>query len=455
MNHRALAFALVGLNVFLDPGAHAQALRLQSSGTLAAPGVRATPTSQQAADFIVAVVNSEPITRHEVRAEMQRLAQQLNQQGRPQPAVDALTSEALERLIRNKAELQFARESGIRVSDADVNQAEQSVAAQNKLDQSELYRRLAADGISVNQFRKQLRDQLTLTRVREREVDSKVRVSDTEVDQYILSQSDSANALAKEINLAQVLIAVPDGATDPQIAALQVIAQRALDRARAGEDFAALARELSQASDRANGGQLGLRSADKYPPIFVDATQALGVGELTGLVRSGAGFHILKVIEKRGAGMPATTMTQSHARHILLRLNAGLSDAAARGKLADFKKRVVAGQADFATLARENSQDTSAAQGGDLGWASPGQFVPEFEEVMNALAPGQISEPLTSRFGVHLIQLNERRNVTLSQREQRDAVREILRSTRLDEAFAVWEQDIRARAYVDVREAPQ
>jgi len=255
--------------------------------------------------------------------------------------------------------------------------------------------------------------------------------------------------------LAQILVSVPDAATTEQIAVLQAKAQGALARARAGEDFALLVSEFSDASDRANGGQLGLRTANRYPPLFLEATQNLMVGGISDLVRSGAGFHVLKVIEKKGSGMPAMTVTQSRARHILLRVSAQLSESAARDKMSEFRKRILAGQADFAALARDNSQDGSAAQGGDLGWASPGMFVPEFEEVMNRLAPGQISEPLVSRFGVHLIQLMERRDVPLTLREQREQVRALLREKRLDETFATWAQDLRGRAYVELREPPQ
>ena len=286
-------------------------------------------------------------------------------------------------------------------------------------------------------------------------------------------------------------------------------------------------RELSDAPDRASGGALGLRTADRYPPVFIEATQKLAVGDISALVRSGAGFHILKVLEKRSAAMPATTAVQNRARHILLNVSPQRSEAAAREQLkefrqrivagqadfaalarqhsqdasaaqggdlgwasagmfvpefeeamnrlapgeiseplvsrfgvhliqlTEFKKRIMAGKADFAALARDNSQDGSAAQGGDLGWASAGMFVPEFEEVMNRLAPGEISEPLVSRFGVHLIQLTERRNTTLSPREQRETVRAMLREKKLDDAFLSWAQDLRGRAYVEMREPPQ
>jgi peptidyl-prolyl cis-trans isomerase SurA len=264
----------------------------------------------------------------------------------------------------------------------------------------------------------------------------------------------SVNALTREINLAQILISVPDGATPVQVEALQARAQRALDRARAGNDFVALVSEFSDASDLANGGQLGLRTVERYPPLFLDATRTLGVGGISGIVRSGAGFHILKVIEKNSATLPSMTVNQTRARHILLRATPEQSEGAAVEKLKEFRRRILAGQADFAALAREHSQDGSAAQGGDLGWANPGMFVPEFEDVMNRLTPNQISEPLVSRFGVHLIQLTERRNTTLSPSEQRETVRGILREKKLEETYTTWVQDLRGRAYVELREPP-
>ena len=236
---------------------------------------------------------------------------------------------------------------------------------------------------------------------------------------------------------------------------MQAKAQKVLERSRAGEDFAALAREFSDASDRTNGGEIGLRMADRYPPLFVEAMQNLDEGAIGALVRSGAGFHVIKVLEKKSAGLPPATVMQSRVRHILLRVSPQLSESAARDKLAGFKLRIVAGQADFAQLARDNSQDGSAAQGGDLGWANPGMYVPEFEDVMNRLAPGEISDPLISRFGVHLIQLVERRNAALSQREQRETVRSILREKKLDESYVIWAQDLRGRAYIEMREPPE
>ena len=441
--------ALAGLSV------QAQGLRPSAGSAVAAPAIRMQPETAQQADFIVAVVNSEPITNSEVQREVQRVMQQMAQQRAPQPDRKELARQVLESLINQKAQLHLARESGIRVEESAVDQALQNIARQNQLTVAELERRIAAEGLVLSQFRTQLREQVMLTRLRERDVEPKVKISDLEIDQYLQEQQNNKDPSAIEINLAQILVSVPDAATPAQIAVLQAKAQGALARARAGEDFALLVREFSDASDRANDGQLGLRTANRYPPLFLEATQNLTVGGISDLVRSGAGFHVLKVIEKKGGGMPAMTVTQSRARHILLRVSAQLSESAARDKMSEFRKRILAGQADFAVLARDNSQDGSAAQGGDLGWASPGMFVPEFEEVMNRLAPGQISEPLVSRFGVHLIQLMERRDVPLTLREQREQVRALLREKRLDETYATWAQDLRGRAYVDLREPPQ
>jgi peptidyl-prolyl cis-trans isomerase SurA len=365
-----------------------------------------------------------------------------------------LASEVLENLINQRVQLQQARDTGIRVDEAAIDLAEMNVAIQNKVDVNELHKRLAADGVTVSQMRGMLKDQLMLSRLRQRDVESRVQVSDLEVEAYLQEQPVNLDPETLQINLAQILIAVPENATPVQIAALQAKGQRALSRARGGEDFVALVKEFSDASDSGQGGQMGLRTAIRYPQLFLEATNNLAVGDVSALIRSGAGFHILKVVEKISPSMPTMAVTQSRARHILLRLNPQLTESQARAQLSEFKRAVVAGKADFATLAREHSQDGSAAQGGELGWASPGMFVPEFEEVMNRLEPGQVSDPLVSRFGVHLIQLMERRKAALSPREQRDTVRAMLRDKKMEPAFTSWAEGLRARAYVELREPP-
>jgi peptidyl-prolyl cis-trans isomerase SurA len=430
-----------------------------STVALAAACWMGTPAPAQAqsavrqSDFIVAVVNSEPITNLDVQRRTARVVQQLRQQGGRLPEPTVLSRQVLESLVVERAQLQQAREMGLKVDDAAINLAEQNVARQNQVEVAELRRRMEQDGMSVAQFRNDIRDQLLMARLRERELDARVRVSDVEVEQFLREQNAAA-PVASEINLAQVLVAVPENASPQQVAERLARAQDIEKRARAGEDFVALARSHSDAGDAAAGGEMGLRSVDRYPELFLQATAQTPVGGVTAPVRSGAGFHVLKVIDKRSTGALAS-ITQQHARHILLRVDAQQSESQARERLAGMKRRIESSQADFAALAQASSQDGSASQGGDLGWSNPGQFVPEFEEVLEALRPGEISEPIVSRFGVHLIQLLERRQYQLNPREQREVARNMVRERKMDEAYRAWLQELRGRAYVEFRDAPQ
>lgn len=452
---RSRSLALAALACALAVPALAQGLRVVPN--LGAPREAPRDLGPRSADFIVAVVNSEPITNNEVRSRLLRYEQQLAQQGAAMPPRAQLAREVVNRLITEKAQLQLARELNIRADDAMVDQAELSVARQNGIDTAELRRRLRADGINVTQFREDLRNQILLQRLRDRELESKVKVTELDIDNFLLEQQRTGGDPAlTELNLAHILVAVPERATDAQVAQLQAKAQQLLQRARAGEDFSKLARESSDAADaKQNGGVVGVRTADRVPPLFADAVRSLNAGGITDVIRSAAGFHIVKVLEKRQLGQAGATVTQSRARHILLRPTAQLSEAQARQRLAEYKRRIQAGQADFAQLARENSQDASARNGGDLGWASPGMFVPEFEDALDNLQPGQIADPVVSRFGVHLIQLVERRQSAMSQREQREVVRNLVRERKLDEAYEQWAQEVRGRAYVELREPPQ
>ena len=465
MNTRVSALALACLATLGASALQAQGLRPSGGGSgmglgaaparMPAVTLPKAPTQSQQADYIVAVVNSEPITNNEVRLRMARTEQQLAQQGTPLPPPSVFAQQVLDSMVGERALLQQARETGIKVDDSLVDQAQANVARQNGMSSAELQSRLRAEGLSLERFRTDLRNQLLLTRLRERDVDGRVKVTDVEVDQFIREQQASVDSTGVALNLGHVLVPVPENATTEQTAALQAKAQDVADRARKGEDFGALARAYSSAAEAASGGLLGLRAADRYPSLFVESTQALPVGGIAGPVRSPAGFHILKVVERERAAVPGTQVVQTHARHILLRPSPQLSETAAAARLAEYKQRIQSGQADFAALAREHSQDGSSKEGGDLGWANPGMFVPEFEEALDALQPGQIGGPLVSRFGVHLVQLIERRQATLSQREQREIARGALREKKLEEATATWLRDVRARAYVELREAPQ
>lgn len=414
-------------------------------------------TAARSADYIVAVVNSEPITNFEVQQRTDRAMAQLQAQGGETPPRAAVQREMLERLIAEKIQLQMAAEAGIKVDNFAIQQAEQSVARQNNIDVDAMVVRLARDGISRDQFRADLRRQLTIQKLREAEVDSKVRVSDLDVDQYIREQKAKSGspAAASQINLGHVLIAVPENATEQQVKELQAKAQAAADKARAGTDFLSIVREYSDAPDGQGGGAMGLRSTDRYPELFVNAVKNTPVGGIVGPIRSPAGFHVLQLIEKSSGDVPLIAI-QNHARHILLRPGANLTEAQAVERLEDYRRRINDHQADFADLARRYSQDTgSAKNGGDLGWAGPHKFVPEFQAALDHLQPGEVSEPVATRYGIHLIQLLDRRETKLNQREQRDMVRDQVREKKLEQAFNTWAQEARARAYVEYRDPPQ
>ena len=444
-----------------SPEAPARLAAPPAAAAVAAPAAAAAasaPAATRAADYIVAIVNSEPVTNHEVQVRAQRIAQQIAQQGGAQPPRDVLLREVLERAILDKAQMQAAKELGIKVDDLAVAQAERGVAQQNNVSEAEMQRRLAADGITPERFREELRGQLLLQRLREREVDSRVKVSELDVDRYLreprAAVPSEATAEAIAVNIGQVLVAVPEKAGPAEVAKLQARAQEVADKARAGGDFAALARDFSQAPEAAAGGAMGLRPLSRYPELFAQAVQSLPVGAVAGPLRSGAGFHVLKVLDKPSAGASGTAI-KTRARHILLTTGPQLSETAAAAQLADYRRRILAGQADFAALAREHSRDGSAKDGGDLGWATPGRYVPEFEQALEALKPGEISEPLVSRFGVHLIQLQERAEQELTAPEQRAMARDALREKKTEEAYENWMRELRARAYVEYRDAPQ
>lgn len=458
MHPRVFAFGLACLAGALAAPAAAQGVRVPGARPAPAlqppapPAVRSVSAEPQAADFIVAVVNSEPITRNELAARVQRVRKQLAGQNRAMPPEDALTREVLENLIIEKVQLQAAQQAGITVADLAIDQAEASVAQQNDVSKETMFRKLRADGITPEQFRKELRTQLVLQRLREREIDARAKVNEFEIDQYLREQQPQNGAAGLELNLGHILISVPEGASGTVLAEREQRARSVADRARSGADFTALAKEFSDAPEAAQGGQMGLRPADRYPELFVNATGALAVGGIAGPVRSGAGFHVLKLLEKSRNDAGAATVVQSHARHILLRTTAQLSEAAAAAQLAEYRQRILAGHATFEALAREHSQDGSAAQGGDLGWSTPGRYVPEFEAVLEGLKPGEISQPVVSRFGVHLIELLERRQVKLNPREQREVAREALRQKKAEETYATWLRELRGRAYVEYRD---
>jgi peptidyl-prolyl cis-trans isomerase SurA len=450
---RPLPALLCGLALFALNSVSAQSLRLSSE--LERAGSTQPSVATRTVDYIVALVNSEPVTNSEVRQRLLRVEQQYAQRGVALPPREELARLVLEQLVAERAQQQEANELGLRVDEASLAQAEQAIAAQNQLTPEEFRRRVAAEGLDINRMRNELRGQILLQRVREREVELRVKVNESEIDAFIREQGAN-NPDSLELSLAHVLVQVPDSASAARISELQARAQSVADRARAGGDFAALAREFSDAPEGATGGEFGWRPIARLPDLFVEATRSLVAGGIAGPLRSEAGFHVLKLIDRRQAGSsPEFTVTQTRARHILLRTGPQLSQADAVARLNRYRQQVASGQGRFEELAREHSQDGSAGQGGDLGWSVPGQFVPEFEEVMDRLQPGEMSQPLVSRFGVHLIRVDERRDTAMNEREQREVARARLRDQKAQAVLLNWSQDVRARAFVEYREDPR
>ena len=435
-------------------GADASLSRALDS-TVQFSGRQAPATGPRSADYIVAVVNSEPITNNEVRARMARVAQNVTEQGGQLPPPAELARQVLERLIVERVQLQEARDSGIKVDDLAVNQAMANVARQNNTNLPGLLARMKADGLSEAQFRSEIRSQMTMQRVRERDVDGKVKVSEADIDRFLKEQKRPGEATsAAMVDLGHILILVPENASPAVVAEREAKAKQAADAARKNADFIASVREFSDVPNGQGGGSMGMRPMSEYPELFAQQVGSAATGSIVGPFRSDAGFHILKVLDKSQSGAPAY-ITQNHGRHILLLVDKDLSEAQAAKRLQDYKRRVEAGQATFQQLAQEFSKDGSARSGGDLGWSSPGQFVPEFERVLDALQPGQISEPVVSRFGVHLIQLIERRQEKLTDREQREMVRNAVRERKAEQDYETWLKELRGKAFVEYREPPQ
>ncbi len=404
-------------------------------------------------DHIAAVVNQESVTAGEVARRVERAQAEAGRAGMQLPPPAELKRQALDALIDERAMITSARDSGMRVDDAEIDRAVQNIAQQNQITMPVLRERLRAEGIDYARFRANLRDQIMIERLREREVYQRIRITEEEIDQVLAEQRKAAGADAPT-NIAQILVTLADGADAATVAARRARAEAALARVRAGEPFDAVAREISEDGNRAKGGEIGLRPASRLPDAFIEAVQGIKPGEVAPqILRTGAGFHVLKLIERQEAA--AGRIVQTRARHVLLRTSPQLSAELAGRRLAEYRRQIESGSKSFEDIARQYSEDGSAAAGGDLGWASPGVMVPEFEQAMNELAIGGLSAPVVSRFGVHLIQVLERREVALEPKQLREQARNVLREQKFEQAYLDWAKELRSRAYVEMREPPQ
>lgn len=399
-------------------------------------------------DRIVAVINNEVITRNALEERTNFALRQLRQQGTPPPPRPVLERQLLERMITDRVQLHVAKETGLNVDDAELERALGRIAEENKMSIAQMRTAIEADGIPFDKFREDIRNEIILTRLREREVSNKIVVTEGEIDNFISTQQAQGGG-NDEYNLSHILVVVPEQASPEQIQQRQARAEQALAQIRGGADFRQVAATFSEAPDALQGGAMGWREAARLPALFVDALKTMRVGEVSTLLRSANGFHILRLNDQRGSQTPVIVQ-QTRARHILIKTNELVSENEARNRLNNLKERLD-NKGDFAELARVHSEDTSATRGGELGWVSPGDTVPEFERAMNALKPGEISAPVRSPFGWHLIQVLERRDEDMSKERLRLMARQALRARKSDEAYQEWVRQLRDQAFIDIR----
>lgn len=398
-------------------------------------------------DRIVAVVNDEVITQFDLALRTRLAVAQLSRQGTALPPAEVLERQVLERMISDRVQLQIARDTGIRIDDGQLEKILTRIAADNKMTLPQFRDAIERDGMVFARFRDDLRDEVLISRLREREVDSRIVVTESEIDNFL--KNSAVQGGNDELNLAHILVRVPEGASPEQLAERRARAEQALGQVKAGTDFGQVAAAFSEAPDALKGGVMGARPADRWPTLFADAAKGLRVGETSSVLRSPAGFHIIRVIDRKVGGN-SVLVQQTRTRHILIRVNELVSEADANQRLRGLKERIENGT-PFGELARLHSDDSSAARGGELGWISPGDTVPAFERAMDQLKINEVSDPVRSDFGVHLIQVIERRSEDLSSERQRLVARQALRARKADEAYQEWVRQMRDRAFVNLR----
>ncbi|MCF8177833.1 MAG: peptidylprolyl isomerase [Sulfuritalea sp.] len=422
-------------------------------------GLSTTPVHAQSrralpieVDRIIAVVNDEAITAFELSARIATVERQLRDRKVQPPSRDVLEKQILERMISDRVQLQFAKETGLLISDVELDAAMRRIADGNRLSLKDFRAALEKDGILWTKFREEIREEIILARLREREVESRIVVTDGEIDNYLANPDQGSNAGAIEVDTAHIVLRVPEQATPDQLMRIGAKARAAYDEIQRGEDFAKVAASYSEVPDGLTGGFMGRRQLDRLPALYADAVKKLKPGEVSDILRSPAGFHIVKLISRQGESGADQTLQlkQTHARHILIKINELVSEDEAKHKLIGLKERLDNG-ADFAELARLYSNDLSATNGGDLDWLNQGDTVPEFEKAMDALKINEISGPVKSPFGFHLIQVLERRTEDATAERKRLVARKVLRERKSDEAYQDWVRQMRDRAYVEYR----
>jgi len=398
-------------------------------------------------DRIVAIVDQVVITEKELADRIKSVSAQLEKQGTELPPPAILEKQILERMITDRLQLQFASQTGLRVDDNQLDKTIERIAGQNKMDIPAFKKALQEDGIQYRKFREDIRNEITLARLREREVDNRINITESEIDSFISMQSASNST--DEFEISHILIRAVEDTAPEDLKKLRAKADDALSQLQAGKDFAKISASFSDAPNALEGGSLGWKSGSQIPALFLEALKPLKTGETSQVLRSPNGFHILKVTNRRGGSSPLV-VGQTHVRHILIKFSEVVSEKDAMTRMLDIKERLDNG-GKFEDLARQYSDDGSAKSGGDLSWVNPGDTVPEFEKTMNALAPGEISNIIKTQFGLHVMQVIERRNQDMSKEAARIKARQEIRARKSDEAFQDWVRELRDRAFVELR----
>jgi peptidyl-prolyl cis-trans isomerase SurA len=399
-------------------------------------------------DRIIAIVDQTVITEQELESRIAVVTAQLKKQGTELPPENILRKQILERLISDTLQLQFAAQSGVKVDDNQLDKTIQRIAEQNQMTLPEFTQALSSEGVSIHKFRSDMRNEITITRLREREIESRVNVSESEIDNYLTTQA-SSNENRDEFEISQILVRTPEEGSPEDIQKAKTKIDEAVQALQDGASFAKVSASFSDAPNALEGGSLGWKSATQLPSLFLDALKNLQPGDMTPVLRSPNGFHILKLSNKRGGNSPLV-IEQTRARHILIKLSEVVSEKDSKQKMDGIKERLDNGE-NFEAMARQYSEDGSASNGGELSWVNPGDTVPQFEKAMNELKIGQISEPVRSPFGWHVIQVLERRKQDMSKEAARLKARQEIRARKADEAYQDWIRELRDRAYIELK----
>ncbi len=448
-NTRALSLAAALLCALTTGQVMAQAAAAKPGSGFLPPA----SSNAKVIDSIHVVVNDEVITKNEVAGRVAQVAQNLKARGGQLPDQATLERQVVESMIVERAQLQLAKEMGVRVDDRTLDATIGRIAEGQKMSVQELRNQMEKEGLPYSQFREDIRNEIMMQRLREHEVDSKIQISEAEVDTY-LAASKAAAAEKVEMELSQILVRVPENASPEQIAARRARAEEVMRQLRTGADFAKTAATYSDAPDALKGGDIGWRDPDRLPPVFAGELRKLQPGQVTQIIKTNVGFHILKMSNKRSLAESndKAVVQQTHARHILIKPTPTMTEGEVKRKLLELKEKMANNAGTFEELARLHSQDGSASKGGDLGWLDPGDTVPEFENAMNNLKPGEVSDVIQSPFGFHLIQVIERKSQDVTQQKERNQARNVIRERKMQEAMEDWLRQVRDRAYVEFRE---